>query len=112
MIPSPSVNAALSIVGLTKRYGSLTAVDGISLSVQEGDFLAFLGPNGAGKTTTIHSVTGLCTFQHGSIKVSGRDVVSHFRHTRKLIGLCPQEFNFVPFLSIEGILVYQADYFG
>lgn len=103
---------AISITGLTKRYKQLKAVDGISFDVQPGDFVAFLGPNGAGKTTTIHSITGLCNFQEGSIRVFGSDVVKDYRRTRTLIGLCPQEFNFDPFLSIERLLVYQAGYFG
>ncbi|HXV18753.1 MAG TPA: ABC transporter ATP-binding protein, partial [Candidatus Omnitrophota bacterium] len=69
-------------------------------------------PNGAGKTTTIHSVTGLSNFSSGSIKVFGYDVVREYRRSRPLIGLCQQEFNFDPFLTIEQVLVYQAGYFG
>lgn len=103
---------ALEIQGLTKYYGTLKALDRVSLTVQPGDFVAFLGKNGAGKTTTIHSVTGLSRFQEGSVKVFGHDVVSEYRQTRTLVGLCPQEFNLDPFLTIEGILVYQAGYFG
>lgn len=103
---------AIEIQGLNKSYGALKAVDGIDLTVREGDFIAFLGPNGAGKTTTIHSITGLCNFHSGSIRVFGHDVVKDYRESRRLIGLCPQEFNFDPFLSIEGLLVYQAGYFG
>lgn len=103
---------AISIQSLTKQYGLLKAVDSLSFDVAPGDFLAFLGPNGAGKTTTIHSITGLCNFQSGSIRVFGHDIVKDYRLTRRLIGLCPQEFNFDPFLSIEQLLVYQAGYFG
>lgn len=104
--------AAISIHNLTKSYGSTKAVDSITLEVREGDFVSFLGPNGAGKTTTIHSITGLCNFQSGSIQVFGHDVVTDYRQSRRLIGLCPQEFNFDPFLSIEQLLTYQAGYFG
>ncbi len=103
---------AISISHLTKFYGSLKAVDDISFDVAEGDFLAFLGPNGAGKTTTLNTITGLSNFQAGQVRVFGLDVVSDYRRTRPLIGLCPQEFNLDPFLNIEGILVYQAGYFG
>jgi ABC-2 type transport system ATP-binding protein len=103
---------AISIQGLTKFYGSFKAVDGISLDIMPGDFVGFLGPNGAGKTTTINAITGLNNFQQGSVKVFGHDVVKDYRKTRTLIGLCPQEFNFDPFLSIEGLLIYQAGYFG
>ncbi len=103
---------AISVRGLVKSYGALRAVDDVSFDVARGDFLAFLGPNGAGKTTTINAITGLSNFQAGSITVFGHDVVRDYRRTRRLIGLCPQEFNFDPFLSIEGLLVYQAGYFG
>ncbi len=103
---------AIAIEGLTKTYGSLKAVDGLSLTVREGDFVALLGPNGAGKTTTIHSITGLCNFTAGSVKVFGYDVIRDYRQTRRLIGLCPQEFNLDPFLNIQGVLTYQAGYFG
>ena len=103
---------AIAIQGLVKCYGSLRAVDNISFEVCPGDFVSFLGPNGAGKTTTINTITGLSNFQSGSVKVFGLDVVADYRKTRPLIGLCPQEFNFDPFLSIEGLLVYQAGYFG
>ncbi len=111
MSPMPSLSA-ISIEKLVKCYGPLRAVDGISFEVQDGDFVSFLGPNGAGKTSTIHSITGLSNFQSGSVRVFGMDVVKDYRKTRPLIGLCPQEFNFDPFLSIEGLLVYQAGYFG
>ena len=105
-------DAAISISGLEKSYGSFQALKSIDLNVREGDFVGFLGRNGAGKTTTIHCITGLCNFQQGAIRVFGMDVVRDYRRTRPLIGLCPQEFNLDPFLSIEQVLVYQAGYFG
>jgi ABC-2 type transport system ATP-binding protein len=103
---------AIRVKDLVKLYGPLRAIDGISFEVPEGEFLSFLGPNGAGKTTTINAITGLGNFQSGSVEVFGLDVVRDYRKTRPLIGLCPQEFNFDPFLSIEQLLVYQAGYFG
>ncbi len=103
---------AISITEVVKNYGSFKALKGISFSVEAGDFVSFLGPNGAGKTTTLNTLTGLSNFKEGSIKIFGHDVVSEYKKARPLIGLCPQEFNFDPFLSIEGILVYQAGYFG
>jgi ABC-2 type transport system ATP-binding protein len=103
---------AISVRHLSKSYKTLKAVDNISFDVKAGDFLAFLGPNGAGKTTTIHSITGLCNFNPGSIQIFGLDVVKDYRKARTLVGLCPQEFNFDPFLTIEQLLVYQAGYFG
>ncbi len=103
---------AVSIQGLTKYYGRFRALDNISFEIRRGDFFAFLGPNGAGKTTTIHVMTGLSNFQQGSVKIFGYDTTSEYVQTRRLIGLCAQEFNFDPFLTIHQILVYQAGYFG
>ena len=103
---------AIEIQGLTKYYGTFRALDNLSLEVQPGEFVAFLGPNGAGKTTTIHSLTGLCNFQQGQVKVFGHDVIKEYRQARPLLGLCPQEINLDPFLTIEQTLIYQAGYFG
>jgi len=103
---------ALVIQNLVKYYKQFKALDHISLSVQEGDFLGFLGPNGAGKTTTIHAITGLANFQSGSIRVFGHDVVNDYRKARSLIGFVPQEFNFDPYLTAEQILSFEGGYFG
>ncbi len=103
---------AISIKNLTKYYKKLKALDNISFEVKRGDFFAFLGPNGAGKTTTINVVTGLSNYQSGEVKVFGNDVTKDYINSRRLIGLCAQEFNFDPFLSIHQLLVYQAGYFG
>ena len=103
---------AISIQNLSKFYGKFQALDGISLEVKRGDFFAFLGPNGAGKTTTINVVTGLSNYKAGEVKVFGYDVTKEYRQSRRLTGLCAQEFNFDPFLNLERLLVYQAGYFG
>jgi ABC-2 type transport system ATP-binding protein len=103
---------AIEIDGLVKRYGDFTAVDGVSLAVEEGDFFGFLGPNGAGKTTTINAVVGLATFQAGSIRIFGHDITREWREARPLIGVAPQEFNFDRYLSIRDVLLYQAGYYG
>lgn len=103
---------AISIKNLIKFYGKFKALDDISFEVRRGEFFAFLGPNGAGKTTTINAITGLSNYQAGNVRVFGYDVTSDYRQTRPLIGLCAQEFNFDPFLTIHSLLVYQAGYFG
>src|SRR3989338_6444346 len=103
---------AIAIKNLTKYYGTFKALDNISFDVKRGDFFAFLGPNGAGKTTTINTITGLSNYQSGDVRVFGYDVTRDYRQTRRLIGLCAQEFNFDPFLTIHRLLVYQAGYFG
>jgi len=103
---------AISIKNLTKFYNKFQALDKISFEVKRGDFFAFLGPNGAGKTTTINALTGLSNYQSGDVKVFGYDVSLEYLNTRRLIGLCAQESNFDPFLTIYQLLVYQAEYFG
>lgn len=98
--------------GLVKRYGSFTAVDGISLSVESGEFFGFLGPNGAGKTTTINAIVGLARTSGGSIRIFGHDNERQWREARRLIGLSPQEFNFDRYLSLRDVLIYAAGYYG
>jgi ABC-2 type transport system ATP-binding protein len=103
---------AIDIRNLVKRYGDFTAVDGVSLRVESGDFFGFLGPNGAGKTTTINAIVGLARVTSGSIFVFGHDIGVDWRLTRRLVGIAPQEYNFDRYLSIRDILIYQAGYFG
>jgi ABC-2 type transport system ATP-binding protein len=103
---------AVSIKNLTKFYKTYKALDDVGFQVKRGDFFAFLGPNGAGKTTTINVLTGLSNFQSGDVKVFGYDTTSEYMNTRRLIGLCAQESNFDPYLTIYQLLVYQAEYFG
>jgi ABC-2 type transport system ATP-binding protein len=103
---------AIELKNIVKRYGTFTAVDGVSLRVEAGDFFAFLGPNGAGKTTTINAIVGLARLTAGSISVFGHDNQTEWRTSRRLIGLAPQEYNFDRYLSIRDILIYQAGYFG
>lgn len=95
-----------------KRYGDFTAVDGVTLRVEAGDFFGFLGPNGAGKTTTINAIVGLARTAHGAIRIFGHDIGAQWRTARRLVGLAPQEYNFDRYLSIRDILIYQGGYFG
>ncbi len=83
----------ISIASLTKRFGSTTAVDNLSLSIAPGESVALWGANGAGKTTVIRCVLGLFRFA-GSICVGGHDVARAGKHARRLIGYVPQELGF------------------
>lgn len=103
---------ALEINGLIKRYGANEAVKGISFDINKGEFFGFLGPNGAGKTTTIKCITGIATYQEGTIKTFGIDVTKEYREARKKIGLAPQEFNIDIFAKTRDILWYVAGYYG
>lgn len=102
----------LSVRGVTKRFGPLTAVDDVSLDIVPGEIFALLGANGAGKTTLIECVCGLMSRFEGEIQVAGFDVKSDYRITRQLVGLVPQELNFDAFFRTGEALRYQAGYFG
>ncbi len=80
----------LEAKGLTKRFGSFTAVDGISLSVRKGEVLGFLGPNGAGKSTTMKMLTGFLAPSSGSAVVCGETVTTGNVKARARIGYLPE----------------------
>jgi len=103
---------ALELTHFTKKYGEVTAVDDISISVKQGEFFGFLGRNGAGKTTTISAITGIGTITSGEIRVFGIDVAKDYRDARKKIGLCPQEFNVDTFGKVTTILSNVGGYFA
>src|SRR3954454_21136403 len=71
-VPVRTAPPAVRLQGLTKRFGAVTAVDGLDLTVQPGEIVAFLGPNGAGKTSTIDVVLGLSRPDAGTVEVFGR----------------------------------------
>jgi ABC-2 type transport system ATP-binding protein len=96
--PTPAP-AAIEVRGLTKRFGSVTAVDGVAFEVREGEFFGFLGPNGAGKTTTINLLIGLARPDSGSIRVGGRDCSRNPKAAQHLIGVVPDESNLYPELT-------------
>src|ERR1700744_658858 len=104
---------ALSISHLRKVYRSGTvAVEDISLHIPEGEFFGFLGPNGAGKSTTIHCITGVAEPTGGKIEIFGIDAVKNYREARRLVGLCPQEFNVDPFANPRQIVDWMGGDFG
>jgi len=93
---APAINesvspAAISAVGLVKRYGSVTAVDGLDLEIPAGQFFGLLGPNGSGKTTTIHMLATLVKPSAGHVRIADVDVSRHPVQARRNIGLVFQE---------------------
>ena len=80
----------IKIEGLTKRFGHLTAVNDLSLSVAKGELLGFLGPNGAGKSTTMKMITGFLTPTTGLVRVCGHDVESDEIAAQSCIGYLPE----------------------
>jgi len=81
---------AIQTQSLTRRFGNLTAVDGIDLQVTAGQFFGFLGPNGAGKSTTIKILTGLLAPTSGSIQLLGVDFAANPLEVKRQIGVVPE----------------------
>jgi ABC-2 type transport system ATP-binding protein len=107
------MTAALSITGLQKTYSNgFTALKGIDLDVQPGDFFALLGPNGAGKSTTIGIISSLVNKSAGEVRIFGKDIVRESSQAKQLLGVVPQEFNFSQFEKVLDIVVNQAGYYG
>ena len=104
--------AAIEVTELVKRYPRVTALDGVSLRVEQGEFFGLLGPNGAGKTTLISIVAGLARASSGRATVLGHDVVADYRDARSRIGVVPQELVFDPFFTVRETLRFQSGYFG
>ena len=103
---------AIDIRQARKRFGTLTALDGVDLSIGQGEFFGLLGPNGAGKTTLINLLAGLAVPDGGQLFVMGHDVVKQYRASRRLLGVVPQELVFDPFFTVREALRFQSGYFG
>lgn len=105
---------ALSVKQLTKVYSNngLTALKGINLEVNQGDFFALLGKNGAGKSTSIGIICSLIKKTSGKVFVFGHDLDKELAKAKSLIGIVPQEINFSLFEKISNILINQAGYYG
>lgn len=106
------MNPAIKINGVHKTFGSLHALKGIDLTIEQGEFFALLGPNGAGKSTLISILAGLIKPSAGDISVMGFDVVRQYQQARQLLGIVPQELVFDPFFNVREMLRFQAGYFG
>ncbi len=103
---------AVEIADVARRFGSVQALDGVSLRVECGEFFGLLGPNGAGKTTLISILAGLVRADRGSVRVMGHDVIRDYRAARRSLGVVPQELVFDPFFTVRETLAIQAGYFG
>jgi len=90
---------AIKIDGLVKRFGDVTAVDGLSLEIREGEIFGLLGPNGAGKSTIINILSGLIEPTNGSAFVGGYDITKQPGKVRELIGVCPQHSAYYKYLT-------------
>jgi len=98
--------------GLTRRFGDLTAVDHLDLSIQPGEIFGLVGPDGAGKTTTLRLLCSLMTPTEGSARVAGHDVVREPQAVKDQIGYMAQRFGLYGDLTVQENMDFYADLFG
>ena len=99
----------ISVADLTKHYGPIRAVDGISFEVRRGEVLGFLGPNGAGKTTAMKMITGFLEPDRGSITVAGIDVAADRLAVSRRIGYLPEDAPAYGEMTVEAFLGFIAE---
>jgi lipooligosaccharide transport system ATP-binding protein len=98
--------------GLVKRFGDFTAVDGIDVEVRKGEAFGFLGPNGAGKSSTMRMIGCVSPPTAGELRILGLDPLRDGPEIRARLGVCPQQDNLDPELSVRENLTTYARYFG
>lgn len=109
---TPLSEYAIETHGLTKKFGSFTAVDHIDLAVQRGEIYGFLGPNGAGKSTTIRMLCTLLRPTSGTAKVAGFNIDSEANEVRKRIGLVSEKLIMYTRLTAEQNLMFFGKLYG
>ncbi len=103
---------AISVEGLTKKFGDFTAVDSISFTVEKGEIFGFLGANGAGKTTAIRMLTGLSKPTSGKGTVAGYDVLRESENIKKRIGYMSQKFSLYNDLTVKENIRFYGGIYG
>jgi ABC-2 type transport system ATP-binding protein len=109
---SPDQHPLLEVTDLVKRFGALTAVNGISLTIRRGEIFGLLGPNGAGKTTTVTMCVGLQRPTSGSVRITGVDLDRDLRAAQRLIGYVPDEPYVYDKLTGREFVTFMADLYG
>lgn len=103
---------AIEVRGLTKRYGSVTALRDVSFEVGRGELFGLIGPDGAGKTTLFRLLTTLLNPDAGSASVDGYDIVGDYKKIRERVGYMPGRFSLYPDLSVSENIDFFAALFG
>ena len=97
---------------LTKHYGKHRGIDGLSFSVDQGEFFGFIGPNGAGKSTTIRTLMGLIHPSGGSASIFGLDCQTKASVIARDVGYLPSENSYYENMKVRELLQYSADLYG
>jgi ABC-2 type transport system ATP-binding protein len=103
---------SIEVAGLTKRFGSFTAVDGLTFSVAKGEVFGFLGANGAGKSTTIRMLCALLTPTSGTARVAGYDITTEPERVKENIGYMSQKFSLYEDLTVEENIHFYGGVYG
>ena len=107
MAETPGTTALIETRGLTKRFGAITAVDGLDLEVPLGTCVGLLGPNGAGKSTTMKALTAQVIADEGELEVLGYRLPGDSKQARAAMGVVPQLDNLDVSLTVEqNLLVF------
>lgn len=106
------MNTVINVAGLTKKFGSFTAVDGVDMSIQSRQVYGFLGPNGSGKTTVIRMMCGLLEPTDGNIEVLGMRVPQQTEQIRRQVGYMTQKFSLYGDLSVIQNMRFMARIMG
>ena len=106
------MDEAVRVEGLVKRFGSFTAVDGVSFAVKAGEIFGILGPNGAGKTTTLEVIEGLQKPTQGQVTVLGMDILKQPQRIKARIGVQLQSSSYFDYLSLRELLTLMGRFFG
>ncbi len=109
---SPRNMTTIEVHDVSKSYGKVKALDGVSLSAERGEMLGLIGPDGAGKTTLFRILTTLLLPDEGSATVEGFDTVKQYRDIRRTVGYMPGSFSLYQDLSVEENLSFFATLFG
>ena len=107
------MSSMISVTNLSKSYKSgFQALKSVNLEIRRGEIFALLGPNGAGKTTLINIICGIVNRSGGEVLVDGHDISRHYRITRALIGLVPQELTTDAFTTVWATVSFSRGLFG
>src|SRR5712675_1536617 len=104
--------AMIQCKGLTKRFGTFTAVDHVSFSVGKGSIFGFLGPNGSGKTTVIRMLCGILEPTEGTARIGGHDIVRNLEPIKEMIGYMSQKFSLYDELTVNENLIFAGKLYG
>lgn len=106
------MDAMIECEGLTKRFGTLTAVDHVSFKVGKGSIFGFLGPNGSGKSTVIRMLCGILEPSDGTARIGGYDVVNDTESIKDIIGYMSQKFSLYDELTVDENLIFSGKLYG